>query len=172
MNNIPQSLLTICMHTLQKNYTRINMTILPIELAERLNEFMKMDPANIINNEYKNYIIINTDKLIDAADILSPIQLNLQKAAIYDTRDIKYEYCHKYKCIYKALKQTQCCDLNHGYKYWRRIAKPYYPCEYWSDISSKMSIVDAEKINPVLLQYLIKHKLCVYCQNIPAAYIH
>jgi hypothetical protein len=144
------------------------MTILPIELAERLNKFMKMDPANIINNKYKNYIMINTEKLISAADILSPIQLNLQKPAIYDTRYIKYAYYHKFEHI-KVLELIQCNELAYGYEYWYTIAKPYINL-YWFEISPKMSIINVKKINPVLLQYLIKHKLCVYYQNVPTVY--
>ena len=155
----PKSLLTICMRTLQKNHRYINMTILPIELAERLNKFIKMDSDNTINNKYNDYIMMQSNTLITACDALSPIQINPLCSKIYDTTVINND---KFIYVYYVLYPSHYDSLIFGNEYLNNIAKLF------SGDSAGLIIIDIKKINPILLQYLFERKLCIYCPDIPS----
>ena len=138
------------------------MTILPAELAKRLNKFIKMEPMNI-RNGYADYIMINVYDLITAADTLAPVQIGRNAHQIYNPRpNTTYQIYFKRTCLEDTLK-TMYYNQLYSTCYFRQA-------EHLFKHLPSIMIINIRDINPDFLQYLFDNNLCVHCHDVPSKY--
>ena len=151
----PRSLLRICMRVLKSNYRHINMTILPIELAEQLNNFITYKVDDEPTYQYNDYIVTHLESIRDA-----------MKESISIKPYLDYESCTDDDAsvddttISLALNARSFLDVNFQYRSW------YEKINYGDEFS--LQIINISIVNPALLQYLLTNSKCVYWPDVPS----
>ena len=148
----PKSLLTTCMKVLRQNYTRVNMTILPIELAERLNTYIMSSndsPAGI----YFDCIITTHGYLYEVFNKFAPIRANPNHNYIYEHGDYRlrsklkinnYNSMLKFNTMHSILCNNMC---------------KIYTC-------IDTYIIKIKNISPVILEYLLTNAKACFLPNV------
>ena len=147
----PRSLLSTCIKVLKNNHKYINMTILPVEVAEKLNKYINATPTfnmfNFDRLQYTDCIITTRLVLCDACAKFIPIQINPNRPHIqtYST------YLSMHLFDYLSVSNKFLMDKFGN----------YFPN------AVMVYAIKLSNINTTILKYLFENKLCIYVHDMP-----
>ena len=168
----PKSLLRTCMQTLSKNHRYINMTILPVELADKLQKYMT---GMSVNDELSSrgnfepcsrikYVLTNNDNLTTVCKLHQdePVSNDMSESyAELDADDCFCEISEMFEneliYLHDDLNEIRSCTLNcivNSNKLIRFGRHDY--------------LVEIANINKKLLNYMFANKLCSRIIELPA----
>ena len=158
----PKSLMRICMRTLKANPRYINNTILPLELVERLHNFILHNNSNCC--KYTDYIVTSINNISAIFDQQGSIVINPRRTKLYHNNMHKYELLTKLHAFIFDLNNEYCRDLVQQYNILltNQVGSIYKDTPY----AIKMA-----NINPIILKQLLEKNRGIVITNVPKHYL-
>lgn len=155
----PLSLLESCMSTLRRNHRYINMTALPIELADKLQKYISGQYTDLEPCKHVHCLIMPRNVAIDAFNTLAPINLCLPPYVtyIYNKNDSSNKLMRHISMDLKWHTYGSGDHILHPLATYLRV----YAKKFNFDIKT-LIIIPVSAVNPEFSKYCLEKNLCIY----------